>query len=361
MKSSVTASGKKPLIRIIGILLLFLLFISVTASLYTYILSFVIFSEEHYSSLEITDTYIDKMKSYIEAELDAVTGRYSLPYETVSGLLSDEAIGNISATMISDIYNALLTGGEHTETIYDISAYKDAILSYVETLPDGHMLREPAVYEPLFTRLEETITYSLDPIPLSQIRKFVPGISSVMQLGEAVGKLFPLFALLSVAFTAAALLIPSNKLHMRLYSVSGAVFAAATVYFVPSMLISNYDVPARLALIADSSLRTVVSTIWYSITDALMTSATLFFVFACVIAVSSVAAVTIHNIKADRAKLEEQSKPSQKNDAVSEDKSEGIVHHRKRVPKRFIEPTEKEAADASSEKSNNENNSTQTE
>ena len=140
------------------------------------------------------------MKAYIEDELDTTTGRYSLPYEVVSGLLSDDIINDISKDMIVNVYKSLLNGSEHEEIVYDISAYKEAISAYIKTLPESHILNDPAIYEPMFTRLEETITYSLDPIPLAQIKKFVPEISSVMQTGDMVGNAFWIFVVLSGVF-----------------------------------------------------------------------------------------------------------------------------------------------------------------
>ncbi|MBE6550812.1 MAG: hypothetical protein E7665_01620 [Ruminococcaceae bacterium] len=365
MNSSSTAQKKNPLMGFIGILLVFLLFISVTASLYTYILNFVIFSEDHYASIEISDEYIAKIKSYIEEELDTATGRYSLPYEIVSGLLSDEAIIDISKDMIFKVYRSLLTGTEHVETVYDISLYKEAISAYIKTLPEGHILSDPAVYEPLFTRLEETITYSLDPIPVAQIKKFVPGISSAMQAGSSVGDLFIVFALVSAVLTVAAMLVPYNKLHLRLYSVSGALFGAATVYFVPAVLISNYDVPSRLALVSDSALRTVISTVWYSITDSLMLSSTVFFVFTCILAIVSTVYITVHNIRSEKAELAILSGNITITDSSSESEKVPEVAHIgvKRTPKRFIEPIKDENnPDENRTKTVNEDtNTTQTE
>lgn len=353
MNSSAPALKKNPLIGFIGIILVFLLFVSVTASLYTYILNFVIFSEDHYASIEITNEYIDKMKAYIEDELDTTTGRYSLPYEVVSGLLSDDIINDISKDMIVNVYKSLLNGSEHEEIVYDISAYKEAISAYIKTLPESHILNDPAIYEPMFTRLEEAITYSLDPIPLAQIKKFVPEISSVMQTGDMVGNAFWIFVVLSGVFIILYLFLNRKNFSLALYCISACLFCSATVYFVPAILISGYDVPARLALVSASPLRTVISTVWYSITDSMVSSALVFFIFSCVLGLISIILITSHKIKTEAASAALSESPA--NDAsVSENNIETASAKvgRKRSPKRSIEPisvnnksTEDNAAD----------------
>jgi len=268
------------------------LFVSVALTFYSFVLRSFVFSEDHYKTAVVNDKYVSEMKHYISEYLENDCGMYMFPTSRFEGLLEDEQIRVKSVEMLCSVYNALLNNGDYTISDYDSSKFEEAIMKYVDELDDGAILKMEEIHSAFIDKVDETIDYSLNPLNLKSIRRLFNQLPSLIKKGSGFAGRFPLYLVLSIVFTALSVIFMSKSFPKSLYYTCTVLFCGVALCFVPTLLISNYDVPARLAIVSMSPLRTVVSSVWYSYTGGMMKlSIVMVFVAGAAVTASSIYAV----------------------------------------------------------------------
>lgn len=217
-----------------------------------------------------------EMYQAIREDLELQCRQYAMPWENVSGGISDEALNECTKAYFSNYVTVFLSGGEVT-SVTATFAHKDeivqAIAEYAAAHPESIYAQESEnvtlLADFLQTRIETQIGVLSQPFITTILQRAAPYIALFNQLSgwfETTLLVFGTCLVLSVLY----LILAGGK--RRFYACCMGMTFLSLLFFLPSLMLYFSHLPNRLVLDA-GVLHAYMVGIWDTVFDIL----TLFF------------------------------------------------------------------------------------
>lgn len=214
-----------------------------------------LFDRNFYISVMTGETYIAGTHAYIESDIKNVCKIYNFPYEAIKPATSSELLKSLSADYASGLYNTMFSGTAPAAVTYPTSEFLKRIAVYCDILPGDDVFASDTTQLYLAGFFCEKADFALNSFTQKSITDPAYGLMSREFIAS---KTLPdlaamlLFPLSEVSLLLFVLLLSGRKsrFRYRLYTASGTVWCASALIFIPCMLLSRYNLPARLPIAA---------------------------------------------------------------------------------------------------------------
>lgn len=231
-----------------------------------------------------SENYITALQKQAESGIATECGIHGIPYDAKNPATDAAILKSLSAGYASGLFDALFLEAVPPAVSYPQDAFFEKISHDAASLPENDRHSLAGIFgERTDAALNSFNQENLTGKPADLLsRGFIAGRS----LPEtAVMLIFPSAAL---SLLLAVLLLKGRKTSFsrRFYGVSGVIWCASALLFIPCMLLRFYNLPERLAL-ADSPLKNFITAFLSSLTDRLSLLSALIFAAATVLLVLS--------------------------------------------------------------------------